>query len=97
MVGCECVIHQRVNSVLDRLQFLGSSTTNDLRNDQIHMVRNNLSSHRNRTSDDPDPRWLNLDGSTHPSYDSANSSALQATGARGAHGRVAVNGTQSVQ
>ena len=36
------------------------------------------------------------DGSTHPSYNSANSSALQAMAARGAHGRVVVNDTQSV-
>ena len=25
MVGCECVIHQRVNSVLNRLYFRGNS------------------------------------------------------------------------
>ena len=35
------------------------------------------------------------DGSTYPSYDSANSSALQATAARGAHGRVVVNDAKS--
>ena len=39
-----------VNHVLDYLQFLGSSITNDLRDDQILMVRNNLSSDQNRTS-----------------------------------------------
>ena len=36
------------------------------------------------------------DGSTYPSYMSANSSILQATAARGAHRRVVVNDTQSV-
>ena len=35
-------------------------------------------------------------GSTYPSYDSANSSALQATAARGTHGRVIVNDAQPV-
>ena len=39
MVGCECVIYQRVNYVLDRSQFLKSSVTNDLRDGQILMVR----------------------------------------------------------
>ena len=50
MVRYKCVTHQRVNYILDRLQFLGSSITNDLRDDQILTVRNDLPSHRNRTS-----------------------------------------------
>ena len=50
MVGYKCVIHQRVNDVLDRSQFLGSSITIDLRDDQILTVHNNLPSHQNRTS-----------------------------------------------
>ena len=36
------------------------------------------------------------DGSTHPSYDSANSLTLQAMNARGMHERVIVNDAQSV-
>ena len=36
------------------------------------------------------------DGSTYPSYMSANSSILQAMAARGAYGRVVVNDAQSV-
>ena len=35
---------------MDRLQFLESSITNDLRDDQILTVRNDLPSYRNRTS-----------------------------------------------
>ena len=66
---------RRVDYVLDRSQFLGSSTTNDLRDNQIHTVRNDL------------------DDSTHPSYNSANSSALQVTAARDAHGQVLINNT----
>ena len=77
MVGCECVIHQRVNSVLDRSQFLGSSITNDLRDDQILTVRNDLSSHQrctfdgstdnglsrnSLTHDGPNPQWFDLQG-----------------------------------
>ena len=39
MLGCKCMIYQRVNYVLDRLQFLESSITNDLRDDQILTLR----------------------------------------------------------
>ena len=39
MVGCKCVIYQRVNYVLDRSQFLESSITNDLRDEQILTLR----------------------------------------------------------
>ena len=67
---------KRVDYVLDCLQFLRNSTRNDLSDDQIPTVYNDLSSHQNRISNGPNSRWLDLDGSIHLSYNSANSSAF---------------------
>ena len=65
MVGCECVIHQRVNYVLDCLQFLGSLITNELRDDQIFTVRTDFSSHQCCTFDDSTGNGLSCDSLTH--------------------------------